>query len=176
MKQLLMVQQSKLLSSVESNLNKSELAFYWMWLPFLWVFKLQEEWWQSLFLEILLFQLKNHKSLQLMLITNLVFVFKFSRDKDKWQKITICLENSIWMEYHLHQEESLKSKSVLKLMQMELWMSLLLTKELWKMQRSQSPITRAVFLSRRLKDYLKKPKSSKIKTKKWEEKYRLVML
>ena len=160
--------QCKLPSSWEINRNKSEPAFCWMLLLFLWVFKQLVEWWQPWFPETQQFLLESHRFSLPMLIISPVCAFKSLREKDKCQKTTICSEDSISMGYHLHLEECLKSKSASKLMRMESWMWQLLIKELQKMPRSLSPTTKADFPNRTSRDWSNRLRNSKTKTRRSE--------
>lgn len=114
------------------------------------------------------FPTKNLKPLPPMLIINLEYWSKFSKDNVKWLKTTIFLVNLIWMASHLLQEEFLKSKLHSKLMKTVSWMSLLLIKEHQRMLKSPLPTTKEDFLKIKSKDLLNKQKNIRMLIKKLE--------
>jgi len=150
--------------------------FCFLTLPhFLSELKQLEESWLTLLTEIQQFQQRRIKSSLLIKITNQESKFKYLKEREKWQKITTCLVNSTWMEFHQLQEEFLKSKSLLILMPMVSWMSLLSIKVLVNKTKSQLPMIKVVCLKRISKRWSKMLRNLKLRMNLSRKKLKLKM-
>ncbi len=148
------------------EMRQSTLAYCLMLHHCHWVLKLLEVSWQSLSKETQQFQQRNHKFSPHMLTISQACAFKYSKVKEQWQRTTIILEASISMVFHLHPEAYHKSKLRLKLMRMVSWMSQPQTREHQRMPRLPLLTIREDCQSKRLKNWLKMLRNTKIKMRK----------
>ena len=163
MKLLLMEPLFKLLFLLDKEMKKLKNFCFLMLHHFLLELKQLEESWQTSLTEIPQSQLKRIKSSQLIKITNQESRFKYLKEREKWQKITTCLVNSTWTEFHQLQEEFHKSKLLLTLMPTVSWMYLPSIKELVNKTKSPSPMIKVVCQRKISKRWSKMLRNSKLK-------------
>ena len=165
MKLLLTELLSKLLSWTKTLMKNWTNFFYWMLLHFLLELKLLEESWLNWSKRTPPFLSRRLKSSPLTKTTNLVFLFKFLKEKELWPRTIIFWVNSVLKESHLLREESLKSKLLLISMLMEFWMSKLKTNNLERFNKSPLPMIKEDWVMKKLMLWLKKLKDISKKMK-----------
>lgn len=149
MRLLHMVLLSKLLSLTTKMAAISRIWLFLTLHHFLKVSKLLEASWLFLSPVIRLSQQRRRRLSLLTLIINLAYSSRSTKERGKWRKIIICLENSSLRVSLLHLVERLKSKLLSTLMRTVSSTFQRLTRRQEKLRRSLSPTIKVAFRRRK---------------------------
>jgi len=161
---------SKLLFLQVKAIVRLRAPLFWMSLHFPWALRLLEVSWQILLIETALSLPNNLRLSPPMTITSQVSSFKYTKERERWPKITTFLVNLILKEFHLLQEGLLKLRSPLTSMRMVSWMFPLVIQLQERSIKSRSQTIRVDSHRRKSKRWSQMLRSLRLRTRQFRRK------